>query len=481
MLHPPFTKTKTIATVGPASASAEMLEALIGAGIDVFRLNMSHMDHPTARAVAERVRRISDRVAVLVDLQGPKIRLTAVPAPFPIAPGDRLTLCVGETASAREALYVPVAEVVTALAPGWEVLVDDGLIRLRVTRRLAADAVELEVVDGGVVKGHKGVSVPEARLMPDPYLDAGDRADCGLAAELGADFVAASFVTRPSDIAAVREALGPGGDAVQVIAKIESRVGVERVAEILAAADGLMVARGDLGVELPAEQVPLVQKRLVKLCKAAAKPVIVATQMLESMVRSPVPTRAETSDAANAILDGADALMLSAETSVGAYPVQAVQTLYRISKQIEQDATLFQQQLFDRAADSPAAFVVKGAARAAEELELAAIVSLTWSGSTARALSAIRPRARILAATPSARVMRSLALQYGVHCVTMASADGLRPALSRALSALIADGCLAESDRVAVVASLPGGRPGGANALLIDDVGAMLQRSNAEV
>lgn len=471
-----FTNTKTVATVGPSSASPEKLEALILAGVDVFRLNLSHMGSEETRKITGRIRALSPRVAVLLDLQGPKVRLTDVEAPFTVAVGDRLLLRAGQATSTREALCVPVSEVVTALRIGWDVLLDDGLIRLRVVRCVTTAEVEVEVVEGGTVRSRKGVAVPEARLVPDPYLDADDRADCALAAELEADFVAASFVTRASDLAAVREALGEAGRATQLIAKIESRVGVENVAEILAASDGLMVARGDLGVELPAEQVPSIQKRLIKLCKAAAKPVIVATQMLESMVQSPLATRAETSDAANAILDGADALMLSAETSVGRYPIEAVRTLYRIAKHVEHDEPLFQQQLFEREADTPAAFVAKGAARAAEELGLQAVVSLTWSGSTARALSALRPRARILAATPSARIMRSLALLYGVHCVTMPATDDPAAALSLGLHALLADGCLAESDRVAVVTRLPAGRTGGPNALLIDEARALLDR-----
>ncbi len=476
MARPIFTNTKTVATVGPASASNEMLEALILAGVDVFRLNLSHMGADDARDVTRRLRALSDRVAVLVDLQGPKVRLTDVAVPFVVTPGERLRLLAGEGSSTRQGLQVPVPAVISTLQLGWDVLLDDGLIRLRVVGRTADLEVEVEVIEGGTLRSRKGVAVPEARLVPETYLDDGDRADCALAAELQADYVAASFVTRASDLDAVREALGAAGPTTQLIAKIESRVGVENVDSILAASDGLMVARGDLGVELPAEQVPSIQKRLIKLCKAAAKPVIVATQMLESMVLNPIATRAETSDAANAILDGADALMLSAETSVGRYPVEAVRTIGRIAQYTEHDATLFQQRLFECAADTPAGFVAKGAARAAEELGLNAVVALTWSGTTTRALSALRPRAPILAATPSARLMRSLALLYGVHCVTMAPADDLPAALSQGLRALLEEGSLAETDRVAVVTSLPAGRKGGPNALLIDEVRSLLDR-----
>ena len=467
-------KTKIVTTLGPSTVDKVMLEALVDAGVDVFRLNMGHMDHGSAADAIAHIRRISQRVSILLDLQGPKIRLTRIDTPFNISAGDEIEISAGEEDSLPGHLHIPFAELIAALLPGHRLLIDDGLLRLKVTERRGPHHVLTEVITGGTVKGRKGVAAPDTCLTPDEYLDAQDRADCDFAVRKHVDFVAASFVSRAEDIMTIRDALGSDGHHIHVIAKIESRVGVENFESILQAADGIMVARGDLGVELPAEEVPLIQKHLIKRCNAAAKPVIVATQMLESMVNSPVASRAETSDVANAILDGTDAVMLSAETSVGKYPLQAVQTLRRICEYVEREASLFRLELYNRGSTDRVGFICKSAARMAEELKLNAIVSLTSSGFTARHMSAFRPKVVVLATTPNSYVSRHLTLQYGVHCIQAEHEGRYDVVLYNSLKALVEKEFLVPDDVVGVIGGVPMGKPGTTNMLQVGTVAELM-------
>ncbi|MEC9070897.1 MAG: pyruvate kinase, partial [Myxococcota bacterium] len=391
-----LSKTKIVATLGPATQDAKTIEALVEAGVNVFRLNMSHLDHETADSLIGRIRRVSHRVAIMLDLQGPKMRLTDLDQPTEVKDGDEIGLEAGESQSSRDTLFVPFPELVLALEPGYRVLIDDGRIRLEILEREGTRA-RARVVVGGTLKSRKGIASPDARVTPEVYLDDGDVEDAGFGARRQVDFVAASYVSRAEDIQTVRRALGEGHDHISIIAKIESRTGVDNLDEILEVADGIMVARGDLGVEIAPEEVPLIQKRIVKRCKEVAKPVVVATQMLESMVSSPVASRAETSDVANAILDGADAVMLSAETSVGQYPVEAVQTLVRVSQHVTGETSQVPKYLLSRPSTNVVDFVCMAAARAAEQLEVKAIVSFTSSGFTARHMAAFEPSVPILA------------------------------------------------------------------------------------
>jgi pyruvate kinase len=459
-----FIKTKIIATLGPATESEEQLKRLAEAGVDVFRLNMSHMSLEKADTLVARIRCITDHVAILLDLAGPKMRLTDVEAPFALAKGDSISLKNSDAFSTRAMLCVPVDGLMAALKPGQRVLIDDGRVWLEVTAEAEDGVVPTKVLKGGPIKSRKGLAAPDSRFTPAHYLDEDDVAVLHFAAKRQVDFVAASYASRAEDIVAVREGLGPDSD-LGIIAKIESRVGVENADAILSVADGIMVARGDLGVELPPEEVPLIQKQLIKKCNAASKPVVVATQMLESMVHSPVASRAETSDVANAILDGTDAVMLSAETSVGDYPIEAVRTLGKISRHVENEVSLFREDLFKRPSKTKDEFVCKAAARAARELGIKAIVAFTSSGSTARRVAAYRPCVPVVATSPSDRVARRLVLQYGIYCIQAEHIGRYDVMLHKNLAKLVERGLLKGDDLIAVIGGVPVGKPGTTNMI----------------
>ena len=468
-----FTKTKILATLGPASSSLETLEQLVEEGVDVFRLNMSHMNHEDARVVIGRIRKISSRVGILVDLQGPKIRLTSIDNPVEVSPGDTIEVCGGEAPSNEKLLQIPFMELIQRIEVGQHLLIDDGLVRLKVIERKNKDTVLCEAVNQGVIRGRKGVAAPEMRLVPENYLDESDIEDIKFAAKIQVDFVAASFVSQTADVERVREELGSKGANIHIIAKIESRVGVDNIEEIIQAADGIMVARGDLGVEIPPEQVPLVQKRIIQRCNAAAKPVVVATQMLESMVHQPIASRAETSDVANAILDGTDAVMLSAETSVGKYPVKAVRTMVTISDYIEREG-LISNRRYDRPSEHAVEFVSKAAARSAKELGIKAIISLTASGFTARNMASFHPRVPIFATTPNRHVIRRLALSYGVYCIQAEHIGRYNVMLYRSLQKLKELELLSDDDLVAVIGGVPVGKPGSTNLIQVETVRVLM-------
>lgn len=472
---PRLARTKIVVTLGPATESTEMIESLIEEGVNVFRLNMSHLDHETADGMITRIRAASDRVAIMADLQGPKMRVTDVDEVFTLSKGERVTVRAGDGVTSREALYVPAGDLVSILNPGHRVLIDDGRVRLRVVETRPGE-FDAEVLAGGPIKSRKGIACPDVRYRPERYLNAGDLADTAFAVERGVDFIAASYVSDADDVTTLRSAMGEAGAAIGIIAKIESRMGVENIDAILSEADGVMVARGDLGVELPPEEVPLIQKRLIKRAKAVAKPVIVATQMLESMILSPVPSRAETSDVANAILDGTDAMMLSAETSVGSFPIEAVRTLIRVSEHVEREAAYAQDHLLDRPADGTVEFVCRAAARAASELNVKAIVAFTATGSTASNMASYEPRVPVLATTPSALVVRKLALHYGVHALQADHIGRYDIMLYRNVQKLMRSGILEPSDAIVVIGGVPVGIPGSTNMLQVGTVAHFLAR-----
>ncbi len=459
-----FIKTKIIATLGPATEAQEQLKRLDEAGVDVFRLNMSHMSLEKADNLVATIRCVTDRVAILLDLAGPKMRLTDLETPFTLETGDTIGLQNATSASTPDMLSIPVEGLMEVLKPGQRVLIDDGRVWLEVVKGVEKGIVRASVLKGGVIKSRKGVAAPDSRFTPSRYLDDDDIAVLHFAAKRQVDFVAASYASRAEDIVAVREGLGDDS-GVGIIAKIESRVGVENADTILEVADGVMVARGDLGVELPPEEVPLIQKQLIKKCNAASKPVVVATQMLDSMIHSPVASRAETSDVANAILDGTDAVMLSAETSVGEYPIEAVQTLGKISQHVENEVSLFREDLFNRPSTSKDEFICKAAARAARELGVKAIVAFTSSGSTARRVAAYRPCVPVVATSPSDRVARQLVVQYGICCIQAEHIGRYDVMLHKNLARLIERNLLSEHDLIAVIGGVPVGKPGTTNMI----------------
>ncbi len=418
-------RTKIVATIGPASRDARTLESLIEAGADVLRLNFSHGDHAQHLEVLRLAREIGRRrgraLALLQDLSGPKIRTGRVrdPEGIELRDGARVTITTDESVVGTPEListtYDPLPRDVK---PGDRILLDDGNLELRVLRT-GETTVECEVVHGGRLKSNKGMNLPGVSLSA-PALGEKDRRDLAFGVANGVDYVALSFVRQPSDVAEAKALVAAQGAKIPVIAKIEKREAVDQLAAVLDAADGVMVARGDLGVELSTEEVPTLQKRIIEAANAAGKVVITATQMLESMIENPRPTRAEASDVANAILDGTDAVMLSAETATGRFPVAAVETMARIAGYTEKHRALRQSPVRRRAApvDPAVPLVARSLARVAatvaEELDCRLIVAFTESGSTARLVSSFRPGAPIVAITRHEDVYRRLALWWGV-------------------------------------------------------------------
>ncbi len=471
----PPRRTCIVATIGPACEDEAALRAMIGAGMDVARLNFSHGTHPTHALVIERLRRIageSDRpLAILQDLQGPKMRLGPVPgAVRPIAPGDTLLLTVDPAATDTDALPVQYAPLAREVRPGGTILIDDGRIEVRV-RATEDPIITCEVVRGGILRSFKGLNLPGATLSA-PTLTAKDRADAAWGVAHGVDAIALSFVRSPNDIAALRALVrsqpAPGGPPL-ILAKLEKHEAVETFADILATADGIMVARGDLGVELPAPQVPLLQKRFIAAANAAGKPVITATQMLESMTEQPQPTRAEVSDVANAVFDGTDAIMLSGETAVGRYPVEAVRMMDAIARTAEQPRSGRARRRWSTPGVTDA--IAGVSVELAEELAASAIICATTSGHTARMVARYRPATRIVAATHDATVWRQLAFTWGVTQLLGAEIDSTDELIEARIALAQQAGVVTTGDLVVIVAGVPVSQPGTTNMVKVHRVG----------
>ncbi|VUZ24296.1 Pyruvate kinase [uncultured Comamonas sp.] len=466
-------RAKIVATLGPASSSQDMIRTLFTAGVDVFRMNFSHgshADHGERFAAVRAVEQEFTRpIGILADLQGPKLRVGRfADGPVFLEPGAAFRFDLDPALGDAQRVQLPHPEIFAALVPGAELLLDDGKLRVRV-ERCDAQSADVTVLVGGKLSERKGVNVPGV-VLPISALTAKDRADLDVALDLGADWIALSFVQRPEDIHEARALIqGRAG----ILAKLEKPAAIDRLEEVVAAADAIMVARGDLGVELPAEQVPAIQKRIVKLCRKLGKPVIVATQMLESMIESPVPTRAEASDVATAIYDGADAVMLSAESAAGKYPVEAVTMMHRIIEGTEADAQY--RQLLDAshtAADSAAtadatAAICCAMRRAATLLRAQAICCFTTSGHTSLRAARERPSAPVLSLSPALPVARKLALAWGVHSVhapNIVNAESLAP---EACQVAREQGFAAPGDSIVILAGMPFGQSGTTNMLRI--------------
>jgi pyruvate kinase len=411
--------TKIIATVGPASDSPALLEALLVAGVDVFRLNFSHGTHESHatsyRAICEASRRTGRHVAIMQDLSGPKIRTGSLAGgqPLQLREGDELRIEAGEAVGEPGRISTPYAELVRSAHAGDRLLLDDGKIELRVVGT-SADELTTVVVTGGSLSEHKGINAPGVRL-PTSSVTEKDAADLRFGLELGVDFVALSFVQTADDLVRARQIMSDAGRSTPIIAKVERPAAVENLEAILHAAQGVMVARGDLGLEMPLEQVPRVQKLIIRTARALGRPVIVATQVLESMRTGPRPTRAEVSDAANAVDEGADAIMLTGETAAGAYPVRAVQTLGAIIEDAELMPCSERVVLtVDPIGSRHGRALCEAAVTLSTSGEAAAIIAVTREGKTARLLSALRPGATIYAATANERMAAMLRLWRGV-------------------------------------------------------------------
>ncbi len=460
---------KIVATLGPASDTYEMIEALHKAGADVFRLNMSHGSHEEIRQKHKIIREIEanlgSTIGILADLQGPKLRVGVFSGDSEqLIVGAKFRLDLDPAEGDASRVCLPHPEIFAALKPGASLLVNDGKIRLKVID-CGTGFANCEVVIGGVISNRKGVNVPDV-VLPLAALSDKDRADLEFVCELGVDWLALSFVQRPEDVTEAR-VLAKGRAAL--LSKIEKPSAVECFDDILAVSDGIMVARGDLGVELPVQNVPPIQKRLVRKCRAAAKPVIVATQMLESMIESPMPTRAEVSDVATAIYEGADAVMLSAESAAGDYPIEAVTTMDNVAREVELDPTYREIIEASRKADrmTVADGIVAAAREIAETTDIKAICCFTQSGTTALLTARERPRVPVIALTPLVRTARRLALSWGTNCVITGEVDRFKKAVVSAVQAARSEGFAGADDHIVVTAGVPFNVPGSTNILRV--------------
>lgn len=460
---------KIVATLGPASSDRDTIRALFQAGADVFRLNMSHGTQDEQRERHRIIREIEAEtgrpIAILADLQGPKLRVgTFGSGAHDLEEGDSFRFDLDPAPGNGDRVNLPHPEIFAALEPGAELLVNDGKIRLKV-RDCGADYADCTVTVGGTISDRKGVNVPDV-VLPLAALSDKDRSDLEFACDMGVDWLALSFVQRPEDVIEARN-LAKGRAAV--LSKIEKPAAVRAFADILKVSDGVMVARGDLGVELPVHSVPPIQKRLVRACRAAAKPVIVATQMLESMIESPMPTRAEVSDVANAIYEGADAVMLSAESAAGQYPIDAVRTMDSVARSVENDPTYRQIIESSRKADreTVADAIVAAAREIAETTDIAAICAFTQSGTTVRLISRERPRTPILAMSPVPDVLRRLCLSWGTHCVLTPALERFKQAVINGTRAARDFGFADETHQIVVMAGVPFNVPGTTNIIRV--------------
>ncbi|MSP00291.1 MAG: pyruvate kinase [Acetobacteraceae bacterium] len=465
-------RTKIIATLGPASSTPEILARLFQAGADVFRLNFSHgthEDHAKRFAMIRELEKKFDRpIGILADVQGPKLRVGRFSGGRThLQAGRAFRLDLSAMPGDSNRVNLPHPEIIEAATIGATLLIDDGKLRLRVVHK-RADALETEIVVGGPVSDNKGVNVPDI-VLPIPALTEKDRADMAFAISHGVNYVGLSFVQRPQDVIEAKALID--GRAWTMV-KLEKPQALENLDEILALTDCVMVARGDLGVELPPEEVPLAQKRIVRLARQLGKPVVVATQMLESMITAPAPTRAEASDVATAVFDGADAVMLSGETAAGQYPYESVNMMDRIVARVEQDAGWRSMIDSSRAAPehSAAGAISSAASQVVHTIGGRAIVAFTASGSTALRVARERPDAPIIGLTPLLDTARRMAVVWGVHAVVVREVHSMGEAVTLAERAALTEGFAGHGDEIVVTAGVPFGMAGTTNALRVTTV-----------
>jgi pyruvate kinase len=461
-------KIKILATLGPASRSPEMIEKLLRAGADAFRVNMSHGDHATHAETIANIRAAEKHfgrpVAVLCDLQGPKLRVGQFKGgKAVIRHSGHFTLDRDPKPGDENRVQLPHPELFGVLQKGQRLLIDDGKLRLKVIEA-DMDHILCSAEVGGVISDRKGVNVPDA-VVPVPALTEKDRRDLAFALEQHADWIALSFVQRPEDVAEARKLMR--GATTALMAKIEKPAAIDRLDEIIELADGIMVARGDLGVELNPEEVPPLQKRIVAATRRSGKPVVVATQMLESMIESPAPTRAEVSDVANAVYDGADAVMLSAETASGAWPVEAVTIMHRIACQVESDPGYHERvHLTQVRPDATTAdALAQASATIAQTVRVEGIIVFTGSGSTARRVARERPDVPIMVLTPSGQIARRLALLWGTHPVQTKDIGSFEEMIAKGKRMALRHGFGVAGSKLIALAGVPFGTPGSTNLL----------------
>ncbi|MCA7117870.1 MAG: pyruvate kinase [Acidibrevibacterium sp.] len=462
-------RTKIIATIGPASSTPEILARLFQAGADVFRLNFSHGTHADHAARIEAIRALEVEfgrpIGILADVQGPKLRVGRFGGGrVHLQTGQAFRLDLNPTPGNSRRVELPHPEIIEAARIGTMLLLDDGKLRLRVTHK-RDDHLETEIVVGGPLSDRKGVNVPDI-VLPIPALTEKDRADLAFALDHGADCIGLSFVQRPEDVAEAREI---AAGRAWIMTKLEKPQALDNLDAILALSDAVMVARGDLGVELPPEEVPLAQKRIVSAARALGRPVVVATQMLESMINAPAPTRAEASDVATAVFEGADAVMLSAETAAGQYPFEAVNIMDRIVARVERDPgwRAVTEAARPRPEHSSADAIAAAARAVAHTIEGKAIAAFTSSGSTALRVARERPDCPVLGLTPDIATARRMAFTWGVHALITPLTHSMTETVARALRLVEQEGFASSGEEIVVVAGVPFGKPGTTNALRV--------------
>ena len=470
-------RVKIVATLGPASAAPEMVERLFLAGVDVFRINMSHSSHEGSKTLYNTVRACAARhrhpIGILADLQGPKFRIGEFQAGrVNVAAKSIFRFDRAEVLGDSERVFLPHTQIFDAIEPGHNLVLDDGKLRMRVIEKSDVQIVT-EVITGGMLASRKGISMPDTLLAISPLTEK-DKADLSHALKLGVDWVALSFVQRAEDLHEVRKLIG---DKAAILSKIEKPSAVTDLEAIIAASDGIMVARGDLGVELPVEKVPGIQKRITRMARAAGKPVIVATQMLESMISSPMPTRAEVSDVATAVFDGADAIMLSAESAVGQYPTEAIQMMDKIAIECEHDpvyeAILYATQTEPQPTGADA--IAAAASAIADTVQLGAIVCYTATGSTVLRVTRERPGIPVIGLTPVESTARRLSLVWGVQSILTGDPENLSHMVRKACRIAFEEGLVKPRDGILITAGVPLGSPGATNMIriaFVDDSGA---------
>lgn len=478
-------KTKIVATIGPASESEEILRELFLNGLNVCRLNFSHGNHEEHQKRIDTIKKVREElglpIALMLDTKGPEIRLGDFKEePIQLNQGDIFTLTTRDILGDKDIVSISYENLPNDVKAGNMILIDDGLVELEVLEIIDGTDIKCVALNNGELKNHKGVNVPNVKIQL-PAIIQKDRDDIIFGIKNGIDFIAASFIRKAEDVMEIRRILeSNGGQNIDIISKIENQEGVDNIDEILMASDGIMVARGDLGVEIQAEVMPLVQKEMIKKCNMAGKPVITATQMLDSMMRNPRPTRAEVTDVANAILDGTSAIMLSGETAAGKYPINSVKTMYKIATKTE-EAFNHEELLKSKSNESDITTtnaIGKATCYTAQDLKAAAIVTATSSGHTSRAVSKFKPKAPIVAVTTTEEVRRKLALEWGVYPILRGESKSTDEVIDNSVEAAIEEGYVKEGDLIVITAGIPAGLSGSTNLIKVHTVGKILLTGN---
>ncbi|CCQ97973.1 pyruvate kinase [[Clostridium] ultunense Esp] len=474
-------KTKIVCTIGPASEKEEVLRELFLKGLNVARLNFSHGTHEEHRIRINTIKKLREElklpIGIMLDTKGPEIRLGSFDQEaIELKDGDSFTLTTRDILGDESIVSVSYEGLAKDVNKGDRILVDDGLVELEVVEILNGTDIKCTVLNGGTLRDHKGVNIPNVSINL-PAVTGKDIEDIKFGIENDIDFVAASFIRKAEDVLEIRKILEEnGGEYIDIISKIENQEGVDNIDEIIEASDGIMVARGDLGVEIETEEIPLIQKKIIKKCNIAGKPVITATQMLDSMMRNPRPTRAEVTDVANAILDGTDSIMLSGETAAGKYPIESVKTMYDIATRTETSSEYLEILKF-KSVDkdiSTTNAISKATCTTAEDLKASAIITATSSGYTSKAISKFRPKAPIIAATTTERVMRKLSLVWGVYPVLSLKSDDTDEVIDRSIHSAVEKGYIKEGDLIIITAGIPVGVSGTTNLIKVHTVGKVL-------